>query len=1396
MNHQDWLELVPRDGLLLSEPVLNSAYPDGFRRLSSYEHQSFRRKAERYQLGKQKQDPARYREWIHYVLHDLLPYTTEAYFTTSIPAWARYHNYEFEQEVTPDLVLRHPDKADQGALLIVRATMGQALDRKSTEAGKWRVSPTGKLEHLLRNTGHPLGLVTNGDAFRLVYAPAGLPSGKVTFTTTTLTEDRSVLAAFRGLLGPESLLRKDNRSLLALAEQSQDRQKDVADELGSQVRHAVDALLASIDRLDRQHDGALLDGLPPDQIYELHLVIAMRLLFQLFAEERGMLPHGELLYDQAYGVNHLWQTLQEQHRTREASLDTSYDAWRTLLASWRLIHKGASHPNLNMRPYGGTLFDPDRYPILEDERLLIPNRTIWTVLYSLLYAGMQDGAKQRVSYQELGVEQIGYMYEGLLDHAIKRADHPILILKKDDAEVDLDELDAQPEDQRAAYIARTKAYTGTDAKKRLDSVLPLDPIPDEWAHLPAKLTERAKPYQSIAASVVEPGRLYLGRGTARRATGTHYTPVTLTERVIRVTLKPLCYSGEAENKRIRTPKELLDLKVCDPAMGSGAFLVQAVRYLSERLTESWAAQAALHDEGTPLAAPYAMPSTDAERDRIIPPDDAEARLLASRYVASQSIYGVDKNPLAVEMGKLSLWLATLSRDKPFTFVDHALKAGDSLVGVTEDQLKDFSLNPAGKTKLFASDLPDALSKAVEERAEIERIPVFSPEDEANKHERLKKAEAAISFFKLAGDSLIGAFFQGTTDKHREEHERVLATMLSEARTAFMGDETVDEGKLQTLEERTRTALAEQTPFHWFLEYPEVFGQGGFNAIVGNPPFLGGTLISGFTSDAYLAYLKFATPESDKTTNLVAYFLRGAFRHLRLEGRVGILATNSIADGDTRAAGLAPILDQEGGTIFNAVKSIPWPGEANTHIALVHIVKGPSRECVLDGSTVEGISSYLTPWTGEDLVPRELLENRELSYQGSVSMGTGFLLSEESDALKTLEQEALKRYLIGDDINGRADSAPSRWTIFFADWPLERVSESSWNNASSEAKKDMLRRGLAEPTHRGPVAADYPAALAKIRRDVLPERLHLKNNADGLKYKTYWWRYGRSTPGLYKAVASLDRVLVRSRVSDLNIWTWQPTDYIFSDATVVYATEEEVQFAYVQSTIHDLWIRQYGSAMRTDMRYSPRDCFGTFPRPNSGAAPPGTGLSASEYYNLRASLAAQLSIGLTELYNRFHRPTDGQPMLSQLRRLHAQVDANVCHAYGWSDVALDHGFYVGDERYSEALLEGLSPKERKKRLSDVRFTVSPEARKELLKRLLKLNHERHEEEFKNGLVEVTDKGKVKPTTKGKQWLQKRREAERKARGVGDSQHRGSGGGGRQEAVLAPATPLFGGGTEEP
>ena len=193
--------------------------------------------------------------------------------------------------------------------------------------------------------------------------------------------------------------------------------------------------------------------------------------------------------------------------------------------------------------------------------------------------------------------------------------------------------------------------------------------------------------------------IYVTAATTRRSTGTHYTPPSLTEPIVQHTLEPLVYEGPAEGLpreqwKLKSPKAILDLKVCDMAMGSGAFLVQACRYLAERLVEAWENVEKQHP-GEVLITPEGKFSTGSPSERLVPADTNERIAIARRVVADRCLYGVDINPMAVEMAKLSLWLITLQRDRPFTFLDHALKCGDSLLGVSSiKQIENFSLRPA------------------------------------------------------------------------------------------------------------------------------------------------------------------------------------------------------------------------------------------------------------------------------------------------------------------------------------------------------------------------------------------------------------------------------------------------------------------------------------------------------------------------------------------------------------------------------------------------------------------------------------------------------------------------------------------------------------------------------
>ena len=242
--------------------------------------------------------------------------------------------------------------------------------------------------------------------------------------------------------------------------------------------------------------------------------------------------------------------------------------------------------------------------------------------------------------------------------------------------------------------------------------------------------------------------------------GTHYTPKSLTEPIVLHTLEPLVYIGPAEghareNWKLKYAKELLELKICDMAMGSGAFLVQVVRYLSERLVEAWNALSS-DPRNVPNFTIKGTPPTGSPEEILIPQDKDERIVLARRLIADRCIYGVDKNPLAVEMAKLSLWLITLEKNRAFTFLDHALKCGDSLVGVDLEQLHYWDLHPGEKQQeMFIGQLLKPVTdKAIELRGQLEGFTVNDIRDQQEKARLNAEAESYTAFLKTAADFLI------------------------------------------------------------------------------------------------------------------------------------------------------------------------------------------------------------------------------------------------------------------------------------------------------------------------------------------------------------------------------------------------------------------------------------------------------------------------------------------------------------------------------------------------------------------------------------------------------------------------------------------------------------------
>ncbi|MDP9478798.1 MAG: hypothetical protein M3R38_24470 [Actinomycetota bacterium] len=324
------------------------------------------------------------------------------------------------------------------------------------------------------------------------------------------------------------------------------------------------------------------------------------------------------------------------------------------------------------------------------------------------------------------------------------------------------------------------------------------------------------------------------------------------------------------------------------AMGSAAFLVQACRYLSERLVEAWDED---EERGEDAFAVAGLPDFVVEHG--LPRDAGERLALARRLVADNCLYGVDKNPLAVEMGKLSLWLTTLQKGVPFTFLDHALRNGDSLLGITSlDQLKSWSLDLKGARNVpwFVGAVERALATALDLRRRLHSFPVLSVRDAEDKARLLAEAEEAMELVRLGADLLVAASLQPA---RRREDMRV--ALLSEFHAQVEAQEDLRSGTVtgdrirkiyrdfSALRARADELLGGRRPFHWPLEFPEVFAKAGvavreaglaiddgdlhaglaksqetsapgFAAVVGNPPFQGGQKITGSLGTDYRDYL--------------------------------------------------------------------------------------------------------------------------------------------------------------------------------------------------------------------------------------------------------------------------------------------------------------------------------------------------------------------------------------------------------------------------------------------------------------------------------------------------------------------------------------------------------------
>lgn len=1285
LAHLEWLGFVRPTGLVVSAPALVRAGAILDRR--DAEGQRLLRACVVDRTFDPKEGPVPHAPDFRVFAESVLgwSFSPKAYVGTAespIPPELEVALPEYGETLRPDFAVRElePKEGASAWQLLVRVVQpGEDLDCVVRTGGQLEASAHGRMERLLRQTGIPAGLLFNGRALRLLSAPRGESSGWLDFRVADMmqTAGRRISTALRLLLSQPRLLSLPRaQRLAALLEDSRKFQNEVSERLAQQVLHALYELLRGFQAAHDASNGELLRAQlaeHPDEVYRALLTVILRLVFLLYAEERDMLPEDETFL-RYYSLAGLYDRLREDAALFPDTMDQRFGAWAQLLVLFRMIHDGADSGAMRLPKRHGVLFDPDRFKFLEGrpvggarqihERIeppLVPDGTIYRALEKLF---VLDG--ERISYRALDVEQIGSVYETMMGFRLETATGRSVAIKAQKKQgaptaVDLEALLGEPATKREKWLQDRADRELTDTVKKATAGAAT--LEDLHAALLPVIDAAATP------DLVPKGAMVLQPSEERRRSGSHYTPRALTEPIVRTTLEPILARLRGSDGRPPRPTQILDLKVCDPAMGSGAFLVEACRQLGDALVEAWHA----HRE---------VPA--------IPPDEDEV-IFARRLIAQRCLYGVDRNPVAVDLAKVSLWLVTLAKDHALTFVDHALRHGDSLVGLSRRQLEAFHWEadaPSFQAGFEAIKAREHIGKVTDLRRKIREAGESIPDWELR--DLWDEAQFELGKVRLLGDFVVAAYFVAEKPKERE------AKRIEFANAVVSGEAERWRG---WIEER-RHADPPLAPFHWEIEFPEVFEREnpGFDAFVGNPPFQGGPVMSElFGGPTYQQWLKVTNVRGIGNADLVAYFFRRSFALLRSHGSFGLLATKTIYEGETRKTGLQTILAQ-GGTIYSATRSLTWPGQAAVVVSVIHICKQVGSNDiapVLNGSSVVAIDSRLLARTeAPDPVP--LNANALRAFMGCGLRSSGFILTPEeyeSLAENTDNRQCLMPLLGGEDVNSDPQQKHSRYAINFGSRSLDE-------------------------------AEGFPALLEIVRERVKPDRDRQKDHGPGLHGKKYWWQYALRSDPLYEAIESLPRCLVSAITTTYFCFSFQDTRQVFTHALAVFAFSEYGPFCCLQSQVHSHWAKLLSSSLGRGLRYSVEDAFQTFPFPNDFEVNTRLSTAGKTCYEFRADLMVRSNEGLTQTYNRFHDPEERDLDVLKLRELHVAMDRAVLDAYRWEDIPTDCRFLLDYD---------IEEEEWGNRRKPYRYRWPDEVRDEVLARLLELNAERAKEEARSGVA---------------------------------------------------------------
>jgi len=1304
-RHTEWISLIEISGPFLTVSMLDKAFPQGLEAVETPRRQKLRAAYEEWREAVDQEDkllPELHREWVRLVLTEMLEYDHES--LVHAGDWPdellSVSSQEHAGTFKPDWIVRSP--ADGKPRLFI-AVMPPDTDLESVQRGDdWPVSLQERMTLLCRAHGVRVGLLTDGERWMMVNAPVGSTSSQASWYARLWFQEPITLKAFQSLLGVRRCFGPAEDTMESLLDESLKHHEEVTDTLGEQVRRAVEVLVQCLDKADEDRNRELLRDVKPAELYEAGLTVMMRLVFVLCAEERGLLLLGDSVYDRCYAISTLrGQLAEEADRHGPEVLDRRHDAWARLLAVFRAVYGGIEHESLRMAALGGSLFDPDRLPFLEGRAkgtrwrdtsaapLPIDNRTVLLLLNSLQILE-QSGGALLLSYRALDVEQIGHVYEGLLEHTVARVPHVTLGLqgsqKAKNPNVALAELESASLDGEAALVKLVLDVTGrSESAIRNGLSKPADDT--IFGRVlgvcggDAELAGRIRPFTNLLRTdawddpiVYHDNSFMVTIGADRRETGTHYTPKSLTESIVTTTLEPVVYVGPAEGKpreewTLMSSREILDLKVCDPAMGSGAFLVQACRYLGEKLVEAW-----LHEEAAGKAITVDGEALDQLGAAEPLPSQIDERLtIARRLVAERGLYGVDVNPLAVELAKLSIWLVTLAKGRPFGFLDHNLCSGDSLLGIHRlEQLTQLRMDTESgrqyQLRIVGQNVEAAVNEAIELRKRLRVMTIRDIKDVEAMARLDREARRKLESVELIADAMIGEALR--CGGNSRALDTALDTLTTMAGDFLSGNERMGE----QIARQAKTALAIdlpagkpiRKPFHWALEFPEVFAMGGFAAMVGNPPFMGGQKITDNFGTSYREFLVTGIANSIRgSADLCAYFFLNNFSLVNADGTLGLIGTNTIAQGDTRVVGLQSIT-AFGANIFHVIENYQWTGKASVVVTIVCIKKGNWHGQTYSSQLKPNNEQVENEWT---VYP--LSQNRDLAFIGSQLSGEGFKLSADEARQYTQEEPCCKNVIFpilrGEDITNEPDQNAVQLVINFFDWEESEVE-------------------IYGPCYR------------HIKEKVYPERQKIKRAIRREK----WWQYAEKCTKLYQKISSLEEVIVHPFTSKYVCPSIVHSKQVFSAPMVVFTTASRSLLACLQSSFHSEWVAANSSTMGNTQRYTPSDSLRTFPFPKNYNGDDKLHKLGDDYHLYRSRLLIERKIGITDLYNHMHDEKDLDADIQLLRKFHIEMDLSVANAYGWNDLDFQHGFY--ETRQGN------------------RFTIEDNVRHEILHRLRNLNHQ--------------------------------------------------------------------------